>query len=259
MRLSRRVALNDAELDAIHEAIVIRGVNTGIPHEGLEAVNRMGGWGQRITRQHWESMDVTVTFAIDVPKWNLELRRQIWEDVISWAIGGGWLTVNFMPDRRFFADHVILPSSGDLWAWTDDFTITFRAYSVPFWQDVDPTAIAGRGVSSFSGTLGVRGHFRTVADVTFKNTSGSTMTTFSITVGGRTIALTGISLANNADLVISHGTDGLLRVTAGGVSVYNKITAESADDLYVDPGTVNISMTAGKSGNVTVSVYGRYA
>ena len=259
MILSRRIALNGVELDEIHDAIVIRGVNTGIPHERLEAINRMGGWGQRVTRQHWESMDVTVTFAIDVPKTNLELRREIWEDVVSWALECGWLTVNFMEGKRVCIDSVTLPSSGDMRDWTGEFALTFRAYSVPFWQDTEPTAIAARSVTTFSRQLGVRGQFRTVAEVVFKNTSGSAMTTFSITVGSNTIALTGISLANGAELVITHGTDGLLRVTAGGTSVYNKITAASSDDLYVDPGTAAISMTAGKSGNVTVSAYGRYA
>ena len=59
--------------------------------------------------------------------------------------------------------------------------------------------------------------------------------------------------------MISQGTDGLLRITAGGVSIYDKRSADSADDLYVAPGTAAISMTAGKAGTLTVSVYGRYA
>ena len=259
MILSRRVALGGVNLDTLHERIVIRSIDTGVPKESLNAVNRMGGFGQRLTGQHWETMDVTVAFGIDVPKSEMALRRSIWEDVITWALKGGWLTVGHMPNRRIYIDKAVLPSSGDLWNWTDDFSITFRAYNMPYWQDVNPNAVAERGVSSWAGTLGVPGHFRTVADVTFRNTGGSSMTSFSITCGGSTLSLTGISLANNSDLVISHGTDGLLRITAGGVSVYNKLTAESADDLYMNPGTAAISMTAGKAGNVTVSCYGRYA
>lgn len=259
MILSKRVALGGVQLDEVNSKIIIRGINTGVPHEDLQAVNRMGGWGQRITMQHWNSLDVAVTFAIDVPKRELQLRRTIWEDVVTWALRAGWLTVNYMPERRLYVDKVILPGSGDLWAWRDDFTITFRAYSVPFWQDVNQTAVAARGVTSWTASLGVPGQFRTVADVTFHNATSDTMTSFSITTAGKTIALSGISLAGGADLVISHGTDGLLRVTTGGTSVYDKITAASADDLYMDPGTAAISMTAGKSGNITVSCYGRYA
>ena len=259
MILSRRIALGGVQLDTLHERIVIRSIDTGTLKESVNAVNRMGGFGQRVTGQHIETMDVVVKFAIDVPMTNMALRRSVWEDVIAWALRCGWLTVNFMPDRRIYVDKAILPGSGDLREWTEDFTITFRAYNVPFWQDVNPNAVAERGVSSWAGTLGVPGHLRTVADVTFKNTSGSAMTSFSITCGGSTLSLADISLANNADLVISHGTDGLLRITAGGTSVYNKLTAASADDLYMNPGTAAISMTAGKAGNVTVSCYGRYA
>lgn len=259
MRLSRRIALGDVQLDEIHSSIVIRGIDTGVPKESIAAVNRMGGAGQRMTGQHWETMDVAVRFAIDVPKRQMELRREIWESVMAWALRGGWLTVGHLPNRRLYADKAILPGSGDLWEWTEEFTITFRAYNVPFWQDANPSAVAVRGVSTWSGTLGVPGHFQTVADVTFRNTSGSTMTGFSVTAGESTLTLSGISLANNADLVIHHGTDGLLRITAGGVSVYDKLTESSSDDLYIDPGTAAVSMAAGKAGNLTVQCFGRYA
>lgn len=258
MRLSRRAALNGVQLDELHSAIVIRGIDTGVPKETINAVNRMGGAGQRITTQHWETLDVGVDFAIDVPKKNLALRRQIWEDVMAWAIPGGWLTVDHLPDRRLWADKVILPGSGDLREWAESFRLTFRAYSVPFWQTVNPAVVAARGVSSWSGTLGVPGHFRTVADVTFHN-NGSTCDSFTVNCGGNVITLSGIALSSGADLKIFHGTDGLLRMTAGGVSVYNKRTAGSADDLYLDPGTAAISITAPQAGNVTVECYGRFA
>ena len=259
MITSKRVSLAGTQLDSVDSRIVIKAVDTGVPHESLQATSRMGGWGQRMTLQHWDSLDVRVTFGIDIPKRQLAARREVFEKVVAWALSTGWLTVDYMPERRIYVDKAILPSSGDLWQWTEDFQITFRAYSVPFWQDVNPTSVAYRGVSSWTATIGVPGQFRTVADVTFHNATSDTMTSFSITIGGRTLALSGISLAGGADLVISHGTDGLLRVTAGGTSVYDKITAASADDLYIDPGTAAISMTAGKSGNITVSCYGRYA
>lgn len=258
MILSRRVALNGVQLDGIHSAVVIRGVDTGVPKESISAVNRMGGAGQRVTTQHWETLDVGVDFAINVPAGQMALRRQIWESVMEWALPGGWLTVNYLPERRVWVDKVILPGSGDLWAWTDSFRLTFRAYSVPFWQTVDPTVAAGRNVSSWSAVIGVPGQFRTVADVTFHNL-GSTCTSFSVNCSGNVIQLSGISLSSGADLRIFHGTDGLLRMTAGGVNVYDKRSAGSADDLYLDPGTATVSITAPQAGNVTVQAYGRFA
>ena len=50
MILSRRVALNGQQLDELHDAIVIRSIDPGVPNESISAVDRMGGAGSRITR-----------------------------------------------------------------------------------------------------------------------------------------------------------------------------------------------------------------
>lgn len=52
MILSRRVSLGGKQLDEIDEMIVIRKVDPGVAHEAVQAVNRMGGFGQRMTNQH---------------------------------------------------------------------------------------------------------------------------------------------------------------------------------------------------------------
>lgn len=261
MILSRRIALGGAQLDAVNDKIVIRGIEPGVPKESIQGVNLMGGVGQRITAQHWETMDVSVRFAIDVPKKDLSTRRQIWEDVIQWAVNGesSWLTVNFITNRRFFVDKVILPAPGDLWNWTDEYSITFRAYHIPFWQDSTPTEVTSTGSTGGLMALTVNGQFRTVVDAEFKNTSGSSMATFSITADGNQISLTGLELANNETLKIHHGTDGILRITEGGRNAYGKQSAGGANDLYVNPGSANITVTAGKTGNLTVSCIGRYS
>lgn len=108
-------------------------------------------------------------------------------------------------------------------------------------------------------TLRVSGMYTTVVDVDFKNTSGSTMSTFSITAGGRTISLTGLALANNETLRIHHGTDGILRITEGGRNAYGKQSTGGANDLYVNPGNVTVVVAAQKTGNLAVSAIGRYA
>lgn len=261
MILSRRIALNGAQLDEVYGRIVIRGIEPGVPKESLTSVNLMGGAGQRVTSQHWETMDVAVRFAIDVPKTDLIARRQIWEAVCRWAMSGegGWLTVNFITDRRFFVDKVILPAPGDLWNWMDEYTITFRAYHIPFWQDEYPAVATKNGSTGGTVTLMVNGQFRTVLDAEFKNTSGSSMSTFSISAGGNEISLTGLALANNETLKIHHGTDGILRITEGGRNAYGKQSTGGANDLYVNPGNVSVTVTAQRSGNLTVSAIGRYS
>ena len=259
MILSRRVALNGQYLDTLYGSIVIRGIEFDAPKMNIQTIDKMGGVGQRVTSCRYETLDVIVKWAMDVPKTDLIMRRKIYEDVCRWANQGGWLTVNFLPERRLWVDKTELSSAGDLRDWTGEYTITFRAYSVPFWQDVFPSSISQTSYSGGTLSLPIPGAFRTVLDIEFKNTSGSTLNSFSVTTGGYTIGLTGLSCANNSTLKITHGTDGLLKILVGTTSKYDKRTAASADDLYVDPGTASVTITTERSGNLTISAYGRYA
>lgn len=258
MILSRRVALNGQNLDELHGSIVISGIEFHAPSENIQTIGRVSGTGLRVVSQRYESLEAVIRWAMDVPKTNLFLRRQIYESVVCWAMRTGWLTVNFAPGRRMYVDKTVLMDPGDLRNWTDEYTITFRAYSVPFWQDEIPMEVSKTSYSGGSFNIYVPGAFRTVADVEFKNTSGSTLDTFSIGVGGNTISLTGLGIANNGTLKITHGTDGLLKILAGSSSAYSKRSAGSADDLYCEPGTAGVSVTTQRAGNLKVSVYGRY-
>ena len=256
MILSKRVALGGVQLDELHERIVVLGVNPGTPDESISAVSRMGGSGQRVTGAHWETLDVTVSYGIDIPKDQMELRRQIFDAVNAWALRCGWLTVNWMPNRRMYVDKVVLPSSDDVWDWTRKYDITFRAYNVPFWQDEIPNQAARSLITSGNTAIIVGGTVQSVLDVDFRNRSGMTINNFTISAGGNTITLSNLGLGGSETLSFSHGTDGLLRITAGGRSVLDRRTG--ADDLYVNPGTVNVSISTERSGDLTVRNYGRY-
>ena len=256
MILSRRVALGGIQLDEIHERVVIRSIDPGVPYEETDAVNRMGGVGQRVTGQHWETLEVNVTYAIDVPKRQMTLRREIFDAVNNWALRKGWLTTNEMPNRRFYVDKVVVPGSGDLWNWTSEFTITFRAYNIPFWQDDTPGQASSGTVNSGRVWVPVGGNVKSVMDVTFQNKSGAVINNFQVSAGGNTIRLTSLGLGGSSALRISHGTDGLLRITAGGSSVYSKY--RGSDDLYVNPGNVAVDFSADRAGVLTAQCYGRW-
>lgn len=256
MILSKRVALGGVQLDELHERIVVLGVDPGTPEESTSAVSRMGGSGQRVTGAHYENMEVVVTYGIDVPKTEMELRRQIFDMVNTWALQKGWLTVNWMPNRRMYVDKVKLPSSGDIWDWTHTFEIRFRAYNVPFWQDEVPNQAAASLITRGQVSLAVGGNVQSVIDMDFRNRSGMTINNFTISAGGNSLVLSNLGLGGSSTLSISHGTDGLLRIMAGSTSVLDKRTG--ADDLYVNPGTVAVSISTDRAGDLTVRNYGRY-
>lgn len=256
MILSKRVALDGVQLDEIHEAVVVRGIDQGTANESLAAVARMGGYGQRMTSQHYNTLDVTVRYAIDVPKRQMALRKEIMDAVNSWALKKGWLTVNWMEGRRVFVDHVTIPNGGDPWDWTDDYAITFRAYNVPFWQD-DTASQAKSGTTAKGRVwLTANGNMKTPLDISFKNMSGMTINNFSVSTGGKSISLTNLGLSGSGTLDITHGTDGLLRMKIGNTSVYEKYTG--ADDLLLEPGNNSIDFTAARAGVVTASCIGRW-
>ena len=256
MILSRRVALGGVQLDEIHERIVIRSFDPGTTDENVQTVSRMGGVGQRVTGEHWEKLEATVEFGIDIPKRDLAGRREAFEAVKKWALKKGWLTSNEMPGRRMYVDKVILPSGGDLWNWTESMEITFRALNVPFWQDETPGIAAENLITNGSISIDVSGNVTGVLDAEFTNKSGQTINRLSITAGGNTFSFTNLALGGTDTLAISHETDGLLRITAGGVSVLDKRTG--ADDLYVEPGNNIVTIAAERAGSLTVRNWGRW-
>lgn len=258
MILSRRVALGGVQLDEIHDAVVIRRVDTGVPHETVSAVNRMGGAGQRMTSQHWETLEIGVTYAIDVNKRQPKLRREVFDAVNSWAIRGGWLTTTSQPGKRVWIDKVIVPGSGDLMDWTGDFTIGFRAYGVPFWQEESPTPLVIGSIARGSRNIEVKGTARTVADITARNISGQVINQMTLGIGNSNFTFTGLGLGGSESLVISHTENGLLQIRVGNRDAYHLRTPESADDLYVDPGVKPVRIDSQRAVQLTVTAAGRY-
>lgn len=262
MVTTRRVSLAGEQLDKVHDAVVIQGIDTGIPNESISAVARMGGSGQRITAQHWNTMDVQVRFGINIRKTDLEARREAWESVIKWANRKGWLQVSYLPGRQLYVDKAVLPSSGDLWNWTDTFTITFRAYNIPFWQAKEPDTLTVKNITNGTRSMEIGGNAETVADMKLKNISGKQIDTLTIGIGGISFAFAALGLGGTETLTIAHRTDGTLsiRATGAGVnrSLMNKRTAESSDDLYVQPGTQTITVESQRALEMNVSVTGRY-
>ena len=256
MILSKRAALGGVQLDELHEAIVIQRIDPGTTQKNISAVSMMGGAGQRITGEHWETLDVVIEFGINLPKREMELRRQIFDMVAAWALRGGWLTVNWMPNRRVWVDRVELPNGGDMWEWTNTYSLTLRAYSVPFWQDETPVTVSHPQITNGSVNIEVGGNVQSVLDLEFRNISGMTINNLRVSAGGNTLVLSSLGLGGSETLMISHGTDGLLRITAGGRSVLDRRTG--SDDLYVMPGTNTVTIQADRAGALTVRSYGRY-
>lgn len=258
MILSHRVQLNGIELDSVSGAILVQGVEEIAGKVQITTANRAAHAGQRITSIRRDSLDVTVRFSIDIKKRDMPARSSVFEAVCAWAAPGGWLSLNYRPERRLRVVCAQLPAAGDQWNWTNIYSIVFRAYDVPYWQDYVPRSLlATESTGSTEKQIGVPGSAETVLDATYKCTGACSR--FTLATGISRIALEGLNIKTGQTLAIDHTEDGILRIRVDGVSVLDKRTAASSDDLYVLPGRAALTMTADGPGMLGVQCVGRYA
>jgi hypothetical protein len=258
MQLKRRVALGGVQLDSLDNRILITGIDEAAGRETISAVSLGGAPGQRVTNRRRDTLDITVKFAMNIKNSDMSGRSTLLDKVNAWARPGGWLTVGHRSGKRLYVALAQAPGGGDQFNWTNDYTVVFRAYETPFWEDTTAVTDSAEGTSC-SGTVTVPGSAETVAEVTVKNLSANPLTTVSLSVNGHTMAFSGLSIATNGTLVIDHERSGgayFLRAKVGSASVLAKKTG--ADEFVCQPGNNSWSSTTNVNALVTVSVKGRY-
>ncbi len=262
MILSRRVALNGAQLDEVDERIIIQGIDEATGREQITGVNRGRGSGQRITSRRRDCLDVTVRFGINIKKTDLQGREDVLEAVNSWAAGGGWLTLGHRAGRRLRVVLAQAPGMGNVRAWTNEFALVFRAYGRPYWEDEAANEATTPATDSGGISVLVPGNAECPLDITVANASGAEIPRVSLTAGGA-MSFEALGLRGGEALVIDHDEDGLLRIrirSASGVyrSAMLARTPESDDDLIAAPGAAWCTVRATRAVRMTVSARGRW-
>lgn len=264
MQLAHRAALNGVQLDEIDPRIIIKGIDGGGGSTAVSTAGAGRGDGTRITARRRESLDVNVKFSMNIRRDMMQERGEVLEAVNSWAAGaagGGILTINYKGDRMLRVDEVVTPGEGDLWRRFDEYTITFRARAIPFWQQENAvSASTGTGMSG-SGRIEIAGSTGTRMDAELENLSGAEIATATITVAGKTMTFQNLGLGNGQKLKIDHivaGGTQVVRMRIGNTSVMARRTEGSADDFDTLPGKITFSFSAQRACRLTVSGRGRY-
>ena len=261
MELAHRAALNGAQLDEIDPRIIIKGIEGGAGKETVTSVNTGKGDGTRITGKRRDTVDVQVRFSMNIRRENITERGAVLEAVNAWAMRGGWLTVNYKPNRRLWVDEIVTPGEGDLWKRLSEYTITFRAHAVPYWQEENASSASSGSGTSGSGAIQVAGSAETVMDAELRNLSGATINTVSIQIGGHTMTFENLGMGNGESLVIDHvisSGKNVIRIRVGGRSAMALRTEGSADEFEVTPGACGFSFSAQRACRLTVSCRGRF-
>lgn len=264
MILKRRVALNGAQLDQVDSRIAISAVEPGDGKESISAADRAGRFGQRVTSAHRSSMDIVVRFRIlehGKSVTGMTNRSQVIEAVNAWAASGGVLTTNYKPGRQLNVRLVQAIGEGSLWDYSKEFALTFRAYEIPYWEDIVPTVTTIGGESQTAGgTIVVGGSGPAQIEAALTNNSNATVNSVTLTAG-KEMAFSNLGLAAGETLAVGH-VNGLLviRIYNGSThrSAMSKRTAGSANDFLVLPGTQYIGYIADQDCGMVVNWRNRY-
>ena len=264
MQLSHRAALGGIQLDAVDSLIMVKGVSTMAPKE-REITAPTGGSGLRFVEKTRDSLEVQVRIGLRLFDDDMDEREELLEKVNAWASSlPAWFTTTQKPDRRLYVESVQLPAAGDPYEWTNEYTYTFKAMAVPYWQKATATTVTLATTDSNTKTITVPGTAKTVLDMELTNGTGATIDALTIAAAsGGTFIFSSLGLANGEKLIISHDNRGYLNIEiANGNTRRNamdKRTGESSDDMTILPGTNRaITITAAGALSGTISCYGRY-
>lgn len=259
MILMHRVALGGVQLDSIDSRIMVKGVATQAASEKPGTAQKATN-GLRYNGTKRESLDVTVRIGLRIYDDEMDEREELMEAVNAWAKKlPGWITTTQKPGRRFWAEAVRTPAPGDPAEWTNEFTYTFTAYALPWWEDSEETSVTMTEGDEKEDTLVMPGSTDTAAEVTIQNTSGYTINQITITVNDTEMTFTGLGLANNGYFTLDHQLVKGVYVLRAKIGNASKLNCMSGDDeLILHPGENEISYSADGDVIATFSARGRY-
>lgn len=237
------VWLDSLPLHELDPTIYITDIQEQPPRMDVQTSPRAGGPGMFVTKRTRQSLSVVVRFA--VREYDVTRRKAVMQKIIAWAKGGKYLAINDRPGQRLRVEVDTMPTITSALKWTQELSITFTAYAMPFWESDTPDIITTAGTASML----VQGDADTaLVDAEIIPTG------FAVTVsaGNSSITLQGVS----GPVSLSHGDDGILRITSGGASILSKRTPASSDDLTAIPGQENTFAVTG--GEATFTARGRW-
>ena len=211
--------------------------------------------GERQAREARRSLRVTLTATIH-EVFNLETRAAALDAIAAWTGDGGILTLSYRPGKRLRVIPTNRPTLGKARDYTQEISVELTAYAVPFWEDAVPTSQAGTPGSTGTVILPLTGSHETPLDAVI--TARAAVTELSLSAGGRTIALEGLSLAAGDTLTLEHTDDDVLVIRSGTTRLFEKVTAASDDDILLTRGPNEVTWEADAPIDITVTARGRY-
>ena len=236
--------LNNITLSGISQKILILDIQYGDYTFNDTTFQIAKRQGVRLHSRNIPESTVTISFAIR--EYNIATRQSICADIVKWARNGGTLKTNDRTGQHLRVALKKPPVITSAMRWTDTLQIVFAAYALPFWE-ADTYQTVSSYMSSASFRLFVNGNVND-APVSVICTARAAITTVSFTVNGRTMTLSGLSLASGDKIEIGYDENMIQYIKVGNTSLLDK--RSGVDDLLVNCGEYNtLAYTA--DGNVS--------
>lgn len=247
------VWLNDVSLSEVDPEIYVSDIS-------YNAVSRQYNTSRLAARSGSFSGDdyigenkTTITFSIR--KYNTKQRQEVLQSVIAWAVYGGWLKTSDRQLQRIYVRCTKLPSINSVMRWTDNITMEFTAFDFPYWQDMSPTTVYLD--SGDNETVYMPYAFDVYVEA--KITAASSLTEFEIVVGDTTFSFENLSISSGDVITVAYSDDHhILDVSVGSLSLLNKRTADSSDDLIATIGQNEVSFSCDGTANCELYFRGVY-
>lgn len=192
--------------------------------------------------------------------YDLEKRARTLDKINAWA-RDGWLTVSYRPNQRMPVRCVGRPTMGNARDTVAEYTITFEAADIPYWEDMTPTVIPISG-SSASQEITVPGSAPCVLQAEFTNSSALTWLNINVNGGSQIMSFEDMSVPAGSDIQIYmdvFNTWVLLAVYNGENSLFRYATANCVDQILLQPGDARIAFNANTSCSGRLYVRGLWA
>ena len=233
------VFLNNIALNDIHGNLYV----ADIQYPGAAINNTKTVFAKRqgalLSRRYKERETVVILFLLEI--YNTAERQYAVQDVQDWAKNGGVLETSDRPNQILRVICESYPSILSALKWKDTLSITFSAYSLPYWQDKSATTVS---VTNNTETARVPGNVAECgAPVDVTATLTASASSLVLGVGSKEITLSGLNFDSGDVVRVYHDDNMFLHITRNGSSILDK--RSGADDLAAVCGENNTFKVAG--------------
>lgn len=244
-----------AKFSEIAEEVILLDIIEDPAEMNVQTSPLAGGPGMLVSSATRKSLTVRLVYVIR--EMDPVRRAELRDKVARWAYQASQLEISTRPGKQLSAKAYIPTAQGSALRWTDELTITFTAYQLPYWVDSQVTGeIHSTDEFGLIGAVAITPNGADVAipvSCVVAPSEPGTLTDFEIGVGNTKIVLSGLEVINGMvevdgfneyredSLYIESATGHDMRIRDNnGKSYLHTRTASSNDTLMAVQGIRNV-------------------